>query len=59
MAEADKPLVLVTGISGYTGGQVALTFLQDGGYRVRGTVRDKNNAAKVEPLRECFGDLFN
>ncbi len=33
--------------------------MQDGGYRVRGTVRDKNNEAKVAPLREAFGDLFS
>lgn len=46
MAE-QQPLVTITGISGYLGAWVALYFLQDGGYRVRGTVRDKNNAAKV------------
>ena len=33
--------------------------MQDGGYRVRGTVRDKNNEAKVAPLREAFGEHFN
>lgn len=33
--------------------------MQDGGFRVRGTVRDKNNEAKIAPLREAFGDLFN
>ena len=33
-------------------------FLEDGGFRVRGTVRDKNNEAKVAPIREAFGDLF-
>ena len=59
MAEVDKPLVTVTGISGYAGSQVALAFLQDGGFRVRGTVRDRNNAAKIQPLRECFGELFD
>ena len=59
MAEA-KPVVTITGISGYLGSHVALLFLQDGGYTVRGTVRDKNNPAKVEPLREAYGDeLFS
>jgi len=59
-AAGEKPIVTITGISGYIGGHVALLFLQDGGYHVRGTVRDKNNTAKVQPLREAFGDeLFS
>jgi nucleoside-diphosphate-sugar epimerase len=32
--------------------------LKDGGFQVRGTVRDKNNEKKVAPLKEAFGDLF-
>jgi len=48
--------VTITGISGYIGAAVTLLFLQDGGYTVRGTVRDKNNAAKLEPLKEAFGE---
>ena len=51
MVEQDKPLVTITGISGYIGAEVTMQFLQDGGYRVRGTVRDVNNQAKLEPLR--------
>ena len=50
----------ITGIAGYIGSHVALLFLQDGGYHVRGTVRNKNDEAKVQPLREAFGDeLFS
>lgn len=61
MAEANtKPIVTITGMSGYIGSQTTLLFLKDGNYRVRGTVRDKNNAAKLAPLREAFGDeLYN
>ena len=59
MAEADKPIVTLTGITGYVGAVTCKMFLEDGGYRVRGTVRDKNNEAKVAPIREAFGDLFN
>ena len=56
----EKPLVTITGISGFIGGQVALQCIQDGGYRIRGTVRDKTNEAKIAPLREAFGDeVFN
>ena len=47
MVDGDKPIILVTGISGYAGSQVALALLEDGSYKVRGTVRDKNNAAKI------------
>ena len=49
---ADKrPIVTVTGISGYIGSHVGLALLKDGAYRVRGTVRDKTSAAKIDPLR--------
>ena len=48
---SKKPIVTVTGISGYVGSQVGLALLNDGSYRVRGTVRDPNNAAKLDPLR--------
>ena len=49
----------ITGITGYLGGHVCLQFLQDGGFRVRGTVRDRTSEAKVAPIREAFGDLFS
>ena len=49
----------LTGVTGYIGSQVCLMYLQDGGFRVRGTVRDKTNQAKLAPLKEAFGPLFN
>ena len=59
-APGDKPLVTITGISGYIASHTTLLFLQDGGFRVRGTVRDKNNESKIAPLRKAFGaELFN
>ena len=48
---SKKPIVTVTGISGYVGSQVGLALLKDGSFNVRGTVRDPNNAAKLDPLR--------
>jgi nucleoside-diphosphate-sugar epimerase len=39
-------LVLVTGISGFLGGHVALELLRQG-FRVRGSVRDLSKADKV------------
>jgi len=40
------------------GSVTCLQFLKDGGYRVRGTVRDKTNEAKLAPIREAFGEHF-
>ncbi len=54
-----KPKVVITGISGYLGSYVCHTFLQDGRFQIRGTVRDPGNEAKVEPLRMAFGDKFS
>ena len=59
-AADERPLVVITGVSGNVGSHVTLMFLQDGGYRVRGTVRNPNDEAKVAPIRQAFGDeLFN
>ena len=55
----DKEIVVITGISGYVGSQVCLSFLKDGTYAVRGTVRSKTNAAKIEPLKQAFGEYFD
>ena len=59
-AADERPLVVITGVSGNVGSCVTLMFLQDGSYRVRGTVRNPNDEAKVAPIRQAFGDeLFN
>ena len=58
MVESSKPTVVITGVSGYLGSHVALVFLKDGSYNVRGTVRDTKNPAKIEPLKKAFGELF-
>lgn len=52
------PIVLVTGISGYVGSHVALKALQSGKYRVRGTVRNKDDPKKAELLSDMFGEHF-
>ncbi|GMH80527.1 hypothetical protein TrST_g2947 [Triparma strigata] len=46
-----KPIVLVTGASGYVGLAVVKAFLDSNNYAVRGTVRDPTNEAKVAPLK--------
>ena len=57
--EISKKKVVITGISGYIGSYVCKLFLEDGGFNVRGTVRDKNNEAKIAPLRKAFGNLYS
>lgn len=45
-----QPLVLVTGITGFVGSQIALQLLESN-YRVRGTVRSLSNKSKLEPIK--------
>lgn len=51
--------VLISGISGYLGSHVCHLFLQDGSFKVRGSVRDKNNEKKLQPLKDAYGEKFN
>ncbi|CAI2373722.1 unnamed protein product [Moneuplotes crassus] len=55
----DKPLVLVTGVSGYVASWCVHTLIKTGKYRVRGTVRDHTNESKMEVLRKGFGDYYD
>jgi GDP-D-mannose dehydratase len=50
MVETHKKKVVITGISGFLGSYVTKVFLEDGGFKVRGTVRDKKNQKKIGPL---------
>jgi len=54
-----QPIVTITGVTGFVGSHVAATFLKDGKYKVRGTVRSKTNDAKIGPLKAGLGDLFD
>ena len=56
----ERPLVLITGITGYVGSAVALVYLKDGRFRIRGTVRDLNDKKKINVVKKHFGDeMFN
>jgi len=52
----DKPIVVVTGVSGYIGCHVFKKFLDDGSFRVIGTVRDKDNAERLAPMKKLLGE---
>ena len=51
----DRPLVLVTGASGYIAAHVIEQLHEKGTYRIRGTVRDASNEAKTKPIRKLKG----
>ena len=53
-----RPLVTITGVSGYVGSQTCLAFLKDGTFRVRGTIRGRNSRSKINNLRETFGNEY-
>ena len=50
------PIVLVTGASGFIGSSLVKRLLQDGQYRVRGTVRNASDKVKTQPLRQLVPD---
>jgi len=52
----SKEKVLITGITGYIASLVTQYFLKDGGFEIRGTVRDSSNAGKLGPLKKAFGE---
>ncbi|CAI2369203.1 unnamed protein product [Moneuplotes crassus] len=56
---SEKPLVLVTGASGYLGSWCVAKLLDTGKYRVRGTIRDTTNQDRMELLKKGFGDYFD
>jgi nucleoside-diphosphate-sugar epimerase len=56
--EGDKKVVTITGISGYLGSQTCYQFLKLGTMKVRGTVRSTKNEARLQPLKEAFGDMY-
>ena len=55
----EKPLVTITGVTGFLGAETAKQFLQDGSFRVRGTVRSLSDEQKLDVTRRTCGDLFD
>ena len=55
--DGSKPLIVITGISGYIGSQIlnyCVSNLADS-YRIRGTARNPNDYDKMEPLYSYMG----
>ena len=53
----EKPLIVVTGITGFIGSQIlnhCINNLADS-YRIRGTVRNPEDEDKMMPLYDYFG----
>mmetsp|Transcript_35056 Transcript_35056/g.34736 ORF Transcript_35056/g.34736 Transcript_35056/m.34736 type:complete len:370 (-) Transcript_35056:30-1139(-) len=51
---SHKDLVVVTGASGYLGSWIVVKLLNSGKYKVRGTVREHDNAEKMDPLKKAI-----
>ena len=61
MVESNKPLVVITGVTGFIGSYTLELFLNEMGetHNIRVTVRDKTNDKKMEPLRAHFGSRLD
>lgn len=59
MENSRKPLLLITGINGYIGAWTTLKAVESGEYRVRGTVRNKDDVKKMAALKEALGDAYD
>ena len=56
MADENTPLVLVTGSSGYVAAHCVKQLLEEGNYKVRGTVRSLKNEEVCEALKALVPD---
>ena len=57
MVESIRPLVLITGVTGFLGSHVCMEFLKSGNFKVRGSVRDL--PTKTELLKKIYGDYLS
>ena len=59
MKKIKKSLVTITGVSGYVGSQTCLSFLKNGQFAIRGTMRSTKNVKYIEVLKRSLGDHFS
>ena len=53
----ERPIVLVTGSSGFIASHVISTLLNNGNYRVRATEKSLADVDAVEPVKKTFPDV--
>ena len=55
----SKPIVLITGVTGFLGAWVTKKALDTGKFKVRGSMRDCNNERRIKLLKDAFGEDFD
>ena len=58
-SSAEKPLVTITGVEGFLGSQTLLQLSQDGGYRIRGTIREGTTDEHMAPIKAAIGKAYD
>ena len=58
-SSSEKPLLTITGVEGFLGSQTLLQVVQDGNYRVRGTIRSSTDEATMAPIKAAIGKDFD
>jgi nucleoside-diphosphate-sugar epimerase len=57
--ESTKPVLLITGVNGYIASWTAFKALETGKFKVRGSMRNKDDEKKVKLLKDALGDKFD
>jgi uncharacterized protein YbjT (DUF2867 family) len=52
----SKPLLVITGVTGFLGSHILKECIKENKWRIRSTVRDLKNKDKIEVLRLAVGD---
>ena len=52
-------MLTITGVEGFLGSQTLLQAVQDGNYRVRGTIRSSTDEAMMAPIKAAIGKAYD
>ena len=58
MVESEKPVLVITGVTGFLGSHILLACLNEKKWHIRGTVRNLADE-QLAPLKQALGELFN
>lgn len=53
---SSKPLLVITGVTGFLGSHILKECIKENKWRIRATVRDLKNKDNIEVLRLAVGD---